>query len=121
VSVIDTITDELLTTVSGTGDGPWRLATSPDGSTVYVACSYDDTLSIIDVATMTVRQNVPIGDGAFYVGASSDGTRVYTTNPLAASVSSVQVNTSANPPASSVVNIRTKKTPWAMIVFDSPN
>jgi YVTN family beta-propeller protein len=120
VTVVDTITDEVLATVTGTGLGPWRLAVSPDSSTVYAACSRSDTLSIIDVATMTVRQNLLVGDGAFYVAVSSDGTKVYTSNPPASTVSSVQIDLSADPPATSVVNLPTRKNPWALITVDSP-
>jgi YVTN family beta-propeller protein len=93
VSVIDTPTNTLVTTVTLPGcDGscasPAGLAVTPDGSRVYVANKGNGTVSVIATSTNTVSTTItlptcsevclssPIG-----VAITPDGTRAYVTDP----------------------------------------
>lgn len=121
ISVIDTTVDLVVDTITGIGRAPWRLQVSRDESTVYAACSQSDQLSIIDVATQSVRENVSVGDGAFYVEVNPDNTRVYTTNPPAFTASVVNVDAGATPPTQSVQTLATEWNPWAMMAVTVPD
>ena len=52
------------------GERPWGIAVSPDGSTVFTANGPSNDVSIVDVASRTVKAKVPVGDrpwGIVYV------------------------------------------------------
>jgi YVTN family beta-propeller protein len=65
------------------------LAVSPDGSTIYVCNTPNDTLSIIDAETRTVVREVPVGLQPVSVAVRPDGAVVYVSNHLSDSVSAV--------------------------------
>ena len=62
------------------GSYPWGVAVSPDGTKVYVANEYGNTVSVIDTATNTVTATVNVGSGPFGVAVNPDGTKVYVAN-----------------------------------------
>ena len=62
------------------GEGPWDVAVSPDGSRVYVANSFGESVSVIDAATNTVTATIALGDRPYDVAVSPDGTRLYATD-----------------------------------------
>ena len=87
VSVIDTITDTVITTVT-VGGLPWGVAVSPDGKKVYVANrGGGGYVSIINTATNSVTDTVTVGGWPNGVAVSPDGTRVYVTNGQGITVS----------------------------------
>ena len=57
--------------------GPFSVAFSPDARTAYVACDVSEVLVVIDVATRTVQDVVPVGDAATGVATSPDGLTAY--------------------------------------------
>ena len=63
VSVIATASNTVTATIpvgnNPDGSGPWGVAVSPDGSTVYVANFIDETVSVIATATNTVTATIP--------------------------------------------------------------
>ena len=104
VSVIDTATNSVITTVTvGTafpcdGEcGPYGLTVAPDGSRVYMTDSGfqpafnadgsiayyfpETTVSVIDTATYTVTNTIDVGQGPVSVAVSPDGKRVYVGYP----------------------------------------
>jgi YVTN family beta-propeller protein len=85
VSVIDTATDTVLTTIT-VGAGPAGVAVRPDGARAYVVNSSAGSVSVIDTATSMVLTTVASSLGAFGVAASPDGERFYVTNRGADSV-----------------------------------
>jgi YVTN family beta-propeller protein len=67
----------------GVGNNPNGLALTSDGATLYVTNVSDNTVSVIDIATQTVTDTVPVGggpqgvacaNGKAYVTNSNDGT-----------------------------------------------
>jgi YVTN family beta-propeller protein/VCBS repeat-containing protein len=70
-TVIDTIT---------VGDGPTDVAVSPDGTRIYTANAFGDTVSVIDTATNTVIDTITVGPDPAFVAVSPDGTLAYVTN-----------------------------------------
>jgi YVTN family beta-propeller protein len=60
--VINTATNTVVATVP-VGDEPYGIATSPDGSLVYVGNAGDSTISIISTATNTVISTLAVADG----------------------------------------------------------
>lgn len=52
ISVIDTRTHHVITTISVTS-GPWEIAITPDGLCAYAACFGTDSVAVIDTATNT--------------------------------------------------------------------
>ncbi len=89
VSVIDTNTNTVITTIS-VGSSPRALAVSPDGTHVYVANYNANTVSVIDTNTNMVVETIAVpverpwpGIGRFSyvsdVAVSLDGSYVYVT------------------------------------------
>lgn len=52
------------------GEGSHHLALSPDDKYLYAANAYTDTVSVIDVATMTKLKDIKVGDGPDYITPS---------------------------------------------------
>ncbi len=76
VSVIDTETDSVITTVS-VGSYPRGLAVTPDGSRAYVANSSDNTISVINTSSNSVVTTISGVSGPLAVAVSPDGKRAY--------------------------------------------
>ena len=64
------------------GAAPHGVAVSPDGSLIYVTDFTAQSLSIIDAATSTVLERVPVGRGAVNVIVTADGSRAFVSNEL---------------------------------------
>jgi YVTN family beta-propeller protein len=62
-----------------TGREPEGVAVAPDSRTVYVTNQRSRTLSMIDVATLKLRNTVPLPHMPRFPVVSPDGTRIYVT------------------------------------------
>jgi YVTN family beta-propeller protein len=81
VSVIDTSTNTVIATiVVGSNSGPYGVAVLPDGSKIYIAESFSNTVSVIDAATNAVTATITVGNGPVGVAVTPDGSRVYVAN-----------------------------------------
>lgn len=91
LSVIDTLTR----TVSGHASLPTfgSLAVHPGGTRLYVATFPTDSLLVIDTATNTITDTIPVGDFPQGVAVHPDGTRLYVANTLADTVSVIDTRT----------------------------
>lgn len=58
------------------GDEPRGVTFAADGSVAYVALAGEDTVGVIDLKTMTVKQRVPVGDEPWHVALTPDGKRL---------------------------------------------
>jgi YVTN family beta-propeller protein len=81
VSVVDTTTNRLLATIPGL-NSPIGLATTPDGTKVYVANSgaTPGTVSVINTANNQITATITVGSGPNVLAASPDSKHVYVTN-----------------------------------------
>jgi len=115
VYVIDTATNAV-TTVIPVGEFPQGIAFTPDGSKAYVANSASNTVSVIDTATRTVTDTIPLQEGSFptEVAAGPNGSRVYVINSSLASVSVIDTTTNTV-----VATIPVGESPYGVVV--SPN
>jgi YVTN family beta-propeller protein len=59
------------------GAGPTGIGTSPDGTKVYVADRFTESVYVIDTSTNDVVATIPMGAGPNAVTVSPDGTRAY--------------------------------------------
>ncbi|NKE57763.1 hypothetical protein FXN61_13320 [Lentzea sp. PSKA42] len=59
LSVIDTTTNQVVGTMS-VGRGAGSIAVTPDGATVYVTLPKESSVAVVDAATMTLRERLPI-------------------------------------------------------------
>lgn len=89
LSVIDTATNTLLPQKIYVGNSPTSVAVNASGTRVVVTASNDDSVSIIDTATMKVTR-VAVGDGAF--GVAIKDSRAYVTNEFDDTVSVIDLN-----------------------------
>jgi len=90
VSIVDTGTNSPLETISGLTNMPTGVHFSPNGSVVYVA-DQGGALSIIDPATATLLNNLPIQGNPIDVAVTPDGKRLYVSNSLSSGVSGIDV------------------------------
>lgn len=83
VSVIDTVTNTVVSTVVKVGSGlhdagpELRGVAAFPGGNVYVTNPSDDSVSVIDTATQAVLANVTAGNQPFGVAVTPDGSQVY--------------------------------------------
>jgi YVTN family beta-propeller protein len=75
VAIIDTSTNSVLQTVT-VGQGPTKVAVSPDGRLAYVVNTLDGTVSIIDAVTLAVTDTVSVGWQPSGIAITPDGRRV---------------------------------------------
>ncbi|CCH29856.1 YncE family protein [Actinosynnema sp. NPDC047251] len=94
VSVLDTATDTVSSTLSDSNGGsPYGVGVAFDGARGYVTNVRDNTLTVIDTPTNTVDAAVPVGDGPAGVVVSPSGAHVYVSNYRAGTVSVVDAAT----------------------------
>jgi YVTN family beta-propeller protein len=81
---------------SGSGNGPFSLAITPDGKTVYVV-NYDGAgLAGLDTATnLFLGAPIPITQFSFGFGITPDGTRAYVANTETGTVEAIDLATRA--------------------------
>lgn len=77
------------------GDYPNGVATSPDGSHVYVVNSYSNNVSVINTSTNTVVKTISVGSDPQGVAVTPDGSRVYVVNSSSKSISVIDTDTHA--------------------------
>jgi DNA-binding beta-propeller fold protein YncE len=75
------------TPAGNTTCSPTWAAPSPDGARVYVACNKSSDVVEVDAATWKLTRRMPVGDGAYNLAPTRDGTRLIVTNKRAQSVS----------------------------------
>jgi len=94
VSVLDTATDALTSTLTDAGgDSPYGVGVAFDGARGYVTNVRNNTLTVIDTPTNTIDAAVPVGDGPAGVVVSPSGGHVYVSNYRAGTVSVVDAAT----------------------------
>jgi YVTN family beta-propeller protein len=59
---------------------PAGLAIAADGNTLFVANNLDDSLSLVDVPSRTVKTTLPVGHNPYAALLSDDGKSVYVSN-----------------------------------------
>jgi len=96
VSVIDTATNTVLTTIA-VGTRPSVVLASPDGSRVYVLNATPNfSVSVINTATNAVTATIPTPGGNFFMAMSADGSRLYVSDQLFPSSGVSVVDTASN-------------------------
>jgi len=95
VSVIDTATNTVVTTVAA-GRLPGPVAVSPDGTLAYVGVFISPGvggISVIDTATNTVTTTVIVGNQPFGIAFTPNGAFAYVANFVGSSVSVIDTAT----------------------------
>ena len=80
ISVIDTATNNIVTTAPVVGNSSYGVVVSPDGKKVYAANCYGKSISVINTTTDTVTDTIEVGDGPRGIAVSPDGKKVYVAN-----------------------------------------
>jgi YVTN family beta-propeller protein len=95
ISVIDTATNTVVTTIPVSGTA--GIALTPDGTQAYVTSPGAGTVSVIDIATNTLVATISFGtnQNPFRVAITPDGTRAYVTIGFPNNVVSV-IDTATN-------------------------
>jgi YVTN family beta-propeller protein len=91
LSVVNTLTDNLATTVA-TGAGPLGVAASSDGRIVVIANSGDNTITIVDATSGNVIAAVAVGNQPTGVAITPDDTTAYVANSGDNTVSVVKLS-----------------------------
>ena len=80
VSVIDTATDTVATTIPPLGCSPQGVAITPDGARAYLTFSCTDAVLVIDTTTNSEFASIPVGANPDWITITPDGTRAYVSN-----------------------------------------
>ncbi len=80
VSVIDTATNQVVGAPIPAGNGPYSMAVTPNGKTLYVAGEISEDLTAIDTQTNQPVGTIPLGIQTATIAISPDGTIAYVTN-----------------------------------------
>ncbi|MEZ4513901.1 MAG: beta-propeller fold lactonase family protein [Chloroflexota bacterium] len=78
-----------------TGTHPQAVAISPDGRFAYVTNQFSNTLSVVDLTTLSKTTDIPVGAGPYGVALTPDGSRAYVANSAANTVSVVDTTSRA--------------------------
>jgi YVTN family beta-propeller protein len=93
VSVIDTATNTVTTTISGFSS-PWGVAVTPNGLKVYVTNLGSNTVSVIDAVTnMVTGSPITVGTEPISAAVTPDSSTVYVTNFGSSNVSVIDTAT----------------------------
>ncbi len=84
VSVIDTATKQVISTIPDVGSYPFGVAVTHDGKKVYVTNKGYNTVSVIDTASNTVIDTLTSIYGTNGVAVTPDGKKVYVTGDAVA-------------------------------------
>jgi YVTN family beta-propeller protein len=94
VSVIDTATNMVMTTLTMGFGGPVGVAVTPDGKHAYVTTNGgSNNVSVIDTATNMVMTTLTVGTNPTGVAVTPVGKRVYVTNLFSNNVSVIDTAT----------------------------
>jgi YVTN family beta-propeller protein len=72
--------DDQTTHLSNLCSGPAGVAVTPNGATVYVACTQDNTVKVIQTSNNSTVATINVGNQPWGVAVGSDGKYVYITN-----------------------------------------
>jgi phospholipase C len=97
------------------------VAVHPDGTKVYVANTWQDTLSVLDTRTHRVLHRIRVGKTPWQVAVSPDGTRVYVTGANDDSVTVVDAASARTLGTAHVLHVPTGITATADAVWVSTN
>ncbi len=92
IEVLDVATRRFVNTIRlNVGDGPTKLALTPDGKFLLALCAFTRSLSIIDPVALAELARVPVGDGPRFVLVDRTGVRCYVFNALSNTISVVDI------------------------------
>lgn len=77
ISVIDTATHRVVSTIEGIYSDPQQIAIHPAGRFAYVPCYDTADLHVVDLTQSRINASIHVGEGAHSIALSSDGRRVY--------------------------------------------
>ena len=100
VSVINTVTNKLVTTLK-VGNSPWGVTATPDGTKVYITNSFSNSVSVINTANNTIMATVAVGKKPWGISVTPDGSKVYVVNSKDNTIS--VINTATNTVTATVV------------------
>jgi len=93
ISVINTVTKNIVSIISiGTGS-PWGVAVSSDGTRVYTSDLNYDAIHVLDSKTNSIISTINIAGAPRGIAVSPDGARVYVTNEFTSNVAVVNTVT----------------------------
>jgi YVTN family beta-propeller protein/VCBS repeat-containing protein len=96
VSVINTVTNQVVGTVALAGGQSYGIAVSPNGQRLYVTMSGTHQVAVINANTYTLASTVAVGTTPTAITLNDDGTRAYVANYSSNTVSIL--NTSITTP-----------------------
>ena len=91
ISVIDTYTRGLITTISNFNYSPAELALSKDGQTLYATNPDSDNISVIDTGSNMLTAFIPVGRRPLGIEIDQDRREVYVANSKSNSISIIDM------------------------------
>jgi YVTN family beta-propeller protein len=86
------ITDTDKITLSNICNAPAGVSVTPNGNYVYVACTDDDTVKVVQSSSNTVIDSIAVGDAPWGIAVGSDGRYLFVTNSGADTVSVITIS-----------------------------
>lgn len=94
VSVIDTATNTVVTTIATPG-APVGVTFNSSGTRAYITRWAMNSVSVVDTATHSVVGDIPVGINPYGIAANPSGTRVYVANFNGHTVSVIDAGTNS--------------------------
>jgi YVTN family beta-propeller protein len=92
IDVLDVATERFVNTIRlNVGDGPARLALTPDGRTLLAVNAVSRTLSFVDPLALAELARIPLGDGPGFILIDNTGLRGYVFNVVSNNISVVDI------------------------------
>ncbi len=92
IEVIDVTAGEVTDRMAlNTGDHPYELALSPDGKTLFAANRGSNTVSVIDLTSLSESGRIPVGNGPASILMDPTGKRLFVFNSLSSTISVLDV------------------------------
>lgn len=113
VKVIDLASSTTTGTIDLPGASPWGLGITPNGMKLYVAINDRNSVSVVNLGTNQVVDEIHVGTDPEGAAMSPDGNRFYTANYIAGTVSVLDIEP---PPGPVVTGVASPQEAWRVAV-----
>ncbi|MEI8300228.1 MAG: YncE family protein [Chlamydiota bacterium] len=95
ISVINTISNEVVETITNAGPNPVSLAFTPDGAYAYITNYTNGTVTVLQISDKTLKATINVGSQPTAIAINPNGTYVYVTSSGSSQVKVIEIATNS--------------------------